>query len=112
MECGWNRVLDDPLLIVAAATGVVGGDRFESRFLHRGQMTGAKARATQYRDLLCQLGCINQAGRSRQAKLAGANDWRKGQGMDRPRLPFAYCRDRVDDSVGSQSVASGCRARI
>ena len=35
MECEWNRVLDDPLLIVAAATGVVGGDRFESRFLHR-----------------------------------------------------------------------------
>ena len=52
------------------------------------------------------------AGRSGQAKLTGADYWWKSKGVDRPRFGFAYCRDRVDDPVGSQSVAARCCTRI
>ena len=45
-------MLDDPVFVVAAATGVLNDDRFEFQLFRRDQTTGADARATQYRDLL------------------------------------------------------------
>jgi hypothetical protein len=45
----WARVLNDPLFLVVAVTDVLDDDCFEIHFLRRDQITGAQARATQYR---------------------------------------------------------------
>ena len=88
MEYERDRVLNDPLLVGATATDVLDDDHFRIQLLRRDQTTESEAVRRSIENSFANLAtstkpadidgslswAVSQTDRSRQAKLAGADD--------------------------------------